>query len=67
MIDDTFSFKFKFTIFYTLFIGGFIAVLFGFLIGTPVLKLTDDYLAIATLMKISLYHLKMLILYEVVA
>ena len=32
-----------------LLIGGLIAALFGFLIGAPVLKLTDDYLAIATL------------------
>ncbi|MBU5427890.1 branched-chain amino acid ABC transporter permease [Tissierella pigra] len=29
--------------------GGLMAALFGFLIGAPVLKLTDDYLAIATL------------------
>ena len=29
--------------------GGLVAALFGFLIGAPVLKLTDDYLAIATL------------------
>lgn len=29
--------------------GGLLAALFGFLIGAPVLKLTDDYLAIATL------------------
>lgn len=35
--------------FIALLIGGFIAALFGFLIGAPVLKLTDDYLAIATL------------------
>lgn len=32
-----------------LLIGGLLAALFGFLIGAPVLKLTDDYLAIATL------------------
>lgn len=32
-----------------LLIGGLMAALFGFLIGAPVLKLTDDYLAIATL------------------
>lgn len=32
-----------------LFVGGLLAALFGFLIGAPVLKLTDDYLAIATL------------------
>jgi branched-chain amino acid transport system permease protein len=32
-----------------LIIGGLFAALFGFLIGAPVLKLTDDYLAIATL------------------
>jgi branched-chain amino acid transport system permease protein len=32
-----------------LIIGGLLAALFGFLIGAPVLKLTDDYLAIATL------------------
>lgn len=29
--------------------GGLMAAFFGFLIGAPVLKLTDDYLAIATL------------------
>ncbi|TJX14393.1 branched-chain amino acid ABC transporter permease [Tissierella creatinini] len=32
-----------------LIMGGLMAALFGFLIGAPVLKLTDDYLAIATL------------------
>lgn len=32
-----------------LLMGGLIAALFGFLVGAPVLKLTDDYLAIATL------------------
>ena len=32
-----------------LFMGGVMAAIFGFLIGAPVLKLTDDYLAIATL------------------
>lgn len=32
-----------------LLIGGIIAAIFGFLVGAPVLKLTDDYLAIATL------------------
>ena len=32
-----------------LLMGGLVAALFGFLIGAPVLKLTDDYLAIATL------------------
>lgn len=32
-----------------LLIGGLLAALFGFLVGAPVLKLTDDYLAIATL------------------
>ena len=32
-----------------LLMGGIIAGLFGFLIGAPVLRLTDDYLAIATL------------------
>ena len=32
-----------------LFMGGIMAAIFGFLIGAPVLKLTDDYLAIATL------------------
>ncbi len=32
-----------------LLMGGIIAGVFGFLIGAPVLKLTDDYLAIATL------------------
>ena len=32
-----------------LFMGGVMAGLFGFLIGAPVLRLTDDYLAIATL------------------
>lgn len=32
-----------------LLMGGLMAALFGFLIGAPVLKLTDDYLAIATL------------------
>lgn len=32
-----------------LLIGGLMAAIFGFLIGAPVLKLTDDYLAIATL------------------
>ncbi len=32
-----------------LIMGGLVAALFGFLIGAPVLKLTDDYLAIATL------------------
>lgn len=35
--------------FFALLIGGVVAALFGFLIGAPVLKLTDDYLAIATL------------------
>ena len=34
---------------FALLIGGLLAALFGFLIGAPVLKLTDDYLAIATL------------------
>src|SRR5690606_27670686 len=34
---------------FALLIGGLMAALFGFLIGAPVLKLTDDYLAIATL------------------
>ncbi len=32
-----------------LIMGGIIAAIFGFLIGAPVLRLTDDYLAIATL------------------
>ncbi len=32
-----------------LFVGGLVAAIFGLLIGAPVLKLTDDYLAIATL------------------
>ncbi|MDR7857003.1 branched-chain amino acid ABC transporter permease [Tissierella sp.] len=32
-----------------LLMGGLMAAIFGFLIGAPVLKLTDDYLAIATL------------------
>ncbi len=32
-----------------LLMGGLVAAIFGFLIGAPVLKLTDDYLAIATL------------------
>ncbi|MGJ0846984.1 amino acid/amide ABC transporter membrane protein 2, HAAT family (TC 3.A.1.4.-) [Tissierella praeacuta DSM 18095] len=32
-----------------LIMGGLMAAIFGFLIGAPVLKLTDDYLAIATL------------------
>ncbi len=32
-----------------LLMGGIVAGLFGFLIGAPVLRLTDDYLAIATL------------------
>lgn len=34
---------------FALLAGGLVAALFGFLIGAPVLKLTDDYLAIATL------------------
>lgn len=34
---------------FALLMGGALAALFGFLIGAPVLKLTDDYLAIATL------------------
>ncbi len=34
---------------FALLLGGLLAALFGFLIGAPVLKLTDDYLAIATL------------------
>lgn len=34
---------------FALIMGGLTAALFGFLIGAPVLKLTDDYLAIATL------------------
>lgn len=34
---------------FALLMGGLLAALFGFLIGAPVLKLTDDYLAIATL------------------
>jgi branched-chain amino acid transport system permease protein len=34
---------------FALLIGGLIAALLGFLIGAPVLKLTSDYLAIATL------------------
>lgn len=34
---------------FALLMGGIIAGIFGFLIGAPVLKLTDDYLAIATL------------------
>ncbi len=34
---------------FALLIGGLMAAIFGFLIGAPVLKLTDDYLAIATL------------------
>ncbi len=32
-----------------LILAGILAAIFGFLIGAPVLKLTDDYLAIATL------------------
>lgn len=36
-------------IFFALIMGGLMAALFGFLVGAPVLKLTDDYLAIATL------------------
>lgn len=32
-----------------LLMGGILAAIFGFLVGAPVLKLTDDYLAIATL------------------
>lgn len=36
-------------IFLALIMGGLMAALFGFLVGAPVLKLTDDYLAIATL------------------
>ncbi len=32
-----------------LLVAGLMAALFGFLVGAPVLKLTDDYLAIATL------------------
>lgn len=34
---------------FALLMGGVMAAIFGFLIGAPVLKLTDDYLAIATL------------------
>ncbi|MFA5575915.1 MAG: branched-chain amino acid ABC transporter permease [Tissierellaceae bacterium] len=34
---------------FALLAGGIMAAIFGFLIGAPVLKLTDDYLAIATL------------------
>lgn len=34
---------------FALLMGGVMAAVFGFLIGAPVLKLTDDYLAIATL------------------
>lgn len=34
---------------FALLMGGIIAAIFGFLIGAPVLRLTDDYLAIATL------------------
>lgn len=34
---------------FALLLGGLLAALCGFLIGAPVLKLTDDYLAIATL------------------
>lgn len=34
---------------FALLMAGLIAAIFGFLIGAPVLKLTDDYLAIATL------------------
>ena len=34
---------------FALLMGGVVAAVFGFLIGAPVLKLTDDYLAIATL------------------
>jgi len=34
---------------FALIMGGIMAAIFGFLIGAPVLKLTDDYLAIATL------------------
>ena len=34
---------------FCLILAGFIAALFAFLIGLPVLKLTSDYLAIATL------------------
>lgn len=34
---------------FALLMGGIMAGIFGFLIGAPVLKLTDDYLAIATL------------------
>lgn len=33
----------------SLILAGILAAIFGFLIGAPVLKLTDDYLAIATL------------------
>src|SRR5690554_6278409 len=34
---------------FAILMGGVVAAIFGFLIGAPVLKLTDDYLAIATL------------------
>ena len=34
---------------FALLLGGTLAALFGLLVGAPVLKLTDDYLAIATL------------------
>lgn len=34
---------------FALLMGGILAALFGLLVGAPVLKLTDDYLAIATL------------------
>lgn len=39
----------EWSFFPALLMGGILAALFGFLIGAPVLRLTDDYLAIATL------------------
>lgn len=39
----------EWSFFPALMMGGIMAGLFGFLIGAPVLRLTDDYLAIATL------------------
>ena len=39
----------EWSLFPSLILAGILAAIFGFLIGPPVLKLTDDYLAIATL------------------
>lgn len=48
-ISGILSLKFGIPIYFSIFISGFVAMIFGFLIGLPTLRLKGDYLAIATL------------------